>query len=498
VRRLLRGSRRLRAARQDTCHNRLVPGRLWLLVAALVLAVTGCAGSRANKAGGLQRERPVQLRLANVDSDPTNFDSPAYVEAVRRLSGGSIRIETTFGWRSDDPPSRAEKGTIDDVRSGKVDLAIVAARAWDLVGVKSFDALLAPFLVDSLELERRVLEGPPAERMLAGVRSLGLVGLALVPGQLRYPLGVTRALVTPADYVSATIGIRPSGIERATFAALGARTSIYPCCTLAGLDGADLDLSTIATDHYEQQAHALTTNVAFWPRVLVIVMSRKAFDALTPAQRVILRRAGRAAVEPHLAELRTDPQGWLDNVCPGSGLRLVVASTAQRAALRRAVAPVYRELERARQTRDVIGQIRNLRRNAPPTDAVRCARAAPVPVSASGPFDGRWQTSMTGKQLRHAGATRELAQLLRGSWALRFEHGRFDFRNRDAGAHARGTFFVHGDRARFVFARGVGLEGGKVAEVRWSIYNGRLSFIAIPGHMSALLDAAAWERAPSD
>jgi hypothetical protein len=376
-------------------------------------------------------------------------------------------------------------------------MAIVAARAWDLVGLKSFHALLAPFLVDSLELERRVLEGPLAERMLAGVRPLGLVGLALVPGGLRYPLGVTRALVTPADYAGATIGIRPSGIERATFAALGAKTRVYPSGTLAGLDGADLDLSTIATVHYEQQARALTTNVAFWPRALVIVMNRKAFEALTPAQQAILRRAGRAAVEPHLAELRADPQGWLDNVCPASRLRLVAASTADRAALRRAAEPVYRELGRNRLTREVIRQIRRLQRDAPPTDTVRCAGTAPAPVPATGPFDGRWQTSMTSAQLRHAGATRELAQMLQGSWIARFAHGRFDFRNDDTGAHARGTISVHGDRVRLVFARGVGLTGGQVAEVRWSIYQARLSFIEISGRLSALLDVAAWERAPS-
>jgi TRAP-type C4-dicarboxylate transport system substrate-binding protein len=470
---------------------------LLVAVAALVLVATGCAGSRGNKAGGVRQERPVRLTLANIDSDPTNFDSPDFVEALRRLSGGSIRIETSYGWRWGDALAHVEKGTIEDVRRGKVDLAIVAARAWDLVGVKSFDALLAPFLVDSLELERRAIEGPPAARMLAGVRPLGLVGLAVVPGQLRYPLGVTRVLVAPADYVGATIGIRPSGIERATFEALGARTRIYPAGTIADLDGADLDLSTIATNHYELQAQALTTNVVFWPRALVIVMNRKAFEALTPAQEAILRRAGRAAVEPHLAVLRADPRGWLDNVCPGSGLRLVAASAADRAALRQAVEPVYRELDRDRLTRELIAQIRGLRRDAPPTDTVRCARAAPVVASPTRPFDGRWKTSMTDAQLRRAGATKELAKMLQGSWNAHFEHGRFDFRNRDTRARARGTFVVHGDRARFVFARAVGLEGGQVAELRWSIYQDRLSFIAIPGRPSLLLDAAPWMRAPS-
>jgi TRAP-type C4-dicarboxylate transport system substrate-binding protein len=262
-----------------------------------------------DRSGARQSARTVDLTLANLDTDPSNSDSLDFVAAVDRLSHRSIRIRTIFGWRSNDALGHPEKGAIEDVRHGKVDLAVIAARAWDLAGVKSFHALLAPFLVDSLEFERRVIESPLTTRMLAGVRPLGLVPIALVPGDLKYPLGVTRALVRPGDYAGATIGIRPSGIERQTFEALGARARPYPAGSLTGLDGADLDVSTIASNHYEKQARELTTNVVFWPRALVIVMNRNAFDALRPAQWAVLRRAGRAAVEPHLAALRAAPGG---------------------------------------------------------------------------------------------------------------------------------------------------------------------------------------------
>ena len=54
--------------------------------------------------------------------------------------------------------------------------------------------MLAPFLVDSLELERRVLESPLATRMLEGVEHAGLVGIALLPGPLRSPFGISHLL----------------------------------------------------------------------------------------------------------------------------------------------------------------------------------------------------------------------------------------------------------------------------------------------------------------
>src|SRR5207244_6643586 len=115
-----------------------------------------------------------------------------------------------------------ESKTIDAVRRGQADLGAVGARVWDAFGVKSFRALVAPFLVDSLALEQRVLAGPLAARMLAGLDRAGVVGLAVLPGPLRRPLGLSRRLVGPADYRRATIAIRLGGVARATFRALGA------------------------------------------------------------------------------------------------------------------------------------------------------------------------------------------------------------------------------------------------------------------------------------
>jgi hypothetical protein len=348
--------------------------------------------------------------------------------------------------------------------------------------------------VDSLALERCVLDGPLAARMLTFVRRLGLVGLAMVPGALRYPLGVTRALAGPEDYKGATIGIRPSRIEQATFEALGARARLYPTASLARLDGADVDLSTIATDHYELQARALTANVPFWPRALVVVMNREAFEALTPEEQGILRRAGRAAVAPHLAELRVDPQGWLVNVCPRSRVSVVAASAADRAALLRAVEPVYDRLRRDPLTRDLIAGIRRLRREAPPADRVRCGRVTPLEPSRAGPFDGRWQATLTRADLLGQGASKPFADQLRGRWVAQFVKGRFEFHNPIAGADAGGRFVVRSDVVQFVFTRGIGLGSGRSEKARWSIYRNRLSFEAIRGPGLIGL-RGPWERA---
>ena len=139
--------------------------RLALTIALLAAAVAagGClGGGGSDKAGGEQAGDAVVLRLANRDS---SLDLDEYVDAVERLSDGSIRIELENGWR--ERQVEYEPRTIEDVRDGRVEMAKINARAFDTVGVDSLQPLVAPFAVDSYALQREVLRSGLATDMLA-------------------------------------------------------------------------------------------------------------------------------------------------------------------------------------------------------------------------------------------------------------------------------------------------------------------------------------------
>ena len=81
-----------------------------------------------------------------------------------RKAGGTIRIEVRNGWRAKDPDY--DRATIADVRAGRIDIAKIAARSWDAVGVQSFKALVAPMLIDTYALEQRVLTSDLPAQMI--------------------------------------------------------------------------------------------------------------------------------------------------------------------------------------------------------------------------------------------------------------------------------------------------------------------------------------------
>ena len=193
-----------------------------VLVAITVALVTSCgtAGNRDKAGGNGGRANPTTLTLATADTDQRDIGE--FVAAVDRLSHGSLRIDVPSGIHAKDVSYETE--LIADVRAGRYDMAQVGARAFDLDGVTTLDPLVAPFVIQTpAEQERVLMDRSTTRRLLSGLHRLKLVGIAMLPGDIRYLLGVTRLLRTVADLRGATIGIRPSRLAAATMQSLGAR-----------------------------------------------------------------------------------------------------------------------------------------------------------------------------------------------------------------------------------------------------------------------------------
>ena len=84
------------------------------LAVALGVAAVGCGGGSHDRAGGKIAPKTVVLTLATHESGTGVRE---WVDAVRRLSHGSLRIVVKGGWRRRE--ADYEKATIADVRAGK-------------------------------------------------------------------------------------------------------------------------------------------------------------------------------------------------------------------------------------------------------------------------------------------------------------------------------------------------------------------------------------------
>ena len=453
--------------------------RAFVLPAAIAVMLAACAGEGVDKAGGTKTEEPVVLTMANHEQGPE--DVQLWIEEVERRSGGSLRIQVTNRWR--DRELAYDKATIGDVQAGRVQLAKVAARAYDSVGIQSFQSLVAPFLIDNRTLEQRVLESDLTGEMLAGTGKLGLVGLAILPTELRKPLGISRPLVSVEDYQGARIGVREGEVAKATFAALGATpVETVPGGPLGGLDGAELGFGTIKGE--EQQAKAVTSNVTFWPRPVTLVINRKAFESLTPSQQDVLRQAGSAVLSRQL----DFTQGLRDedaSIICRRGLRFLRASDQDLAGLRRAVQPVYDRVESNAETRSFLQRIVAMKqetRAASTPDSPTCSPPGPTAAAASqqaAALEGVYRTSFSKEELAESPLLYDAGEINDSNWGdltLTFDRGRVTFTQRNdlENDTTSGTYTLNGTAISLRFTEGG--NAGETFAARWSLYRDVLTF----------------------
>ena len=237
------------------------------------------------------RTKAVTLTLANPLPQPDELRP--FVDEVERISDGKIEIRFRnkwLGW----PWRRGEAALIRDVAAGKADLGWVGSRAWDDVGVTSFDALHAPLVVDSYELEGEVLAAGVADELLEGVEALGVVAIGVLPGPLRKVLGVERPFLRPADFDGMRVGLNRSQVGSASLRARRNAGDRPGGVDLVGqVDGLEQHVASIDGNTYDDAAKYLTANVNLWPRWVVVFVNAERFERLARSQQDALREAVR-------------------------------------------------------------------------------------------------------------------------------------------------------------------------------------------------------------
>ena len=189
----------------------------------MAAGLTACSGDAPrNKAGGPPPSVTVTLGTPDYPSSSRQEfqDIGHLARQVHQLSGGQMNIRVLWGVAGE--ATDFEQVTVSLVRDGKVDLGWIGARAWDTLGVRSFQALQAPFLIDSYPLLDAVIKSPMTTQMLAGLNQAGFTGLGLYPDQLRHLVGFRKPLASLRDLRGAKIRVPPSRASEALFRALGA------------------------------------------------------------------------------------------------------------------------------------------------------------------------------------------------------------------------------------------------------------------------------------
>ena len=248
--------------------------------------------------------------------------------------------------------------------------------------------------------------------MLGGLKPLGVVGLGILPGPLRKPLGVSR-LVGPEDYAGKTLGVPALPRRRADAARARRARRGDP------VRGRDRRLRRRRAggrvDRRQRLRHG--RQVSDHQREPVAASHRhvhepKAFDELNGRQRAALRDAARVALPATLAIQQAEEQRGAGNLCR----RGVTSSRPAKPTWRRCVARCSPSTTNSSATRRPRPRSSRSKPCGPKRPPPPTRRHAPTParqqpgIGKATPIDGVYRVHTTPEDLRAAGASERRGQ----------------------------------------------------------------------------------------
>ena len=262
---------------------------------------------------------------------------------------------------------------------------------------------MRPLLIDSLPLERAVLESPLAPAMLGGLKPAGR-RRPRHPPRPAAPAARRRTARAPA-------GLRGRDDRAAALAdgradAGGARRARRrrspPRATIEGYDGVEQQIASIAGNGYDTAASHLTANVALWPRPVVLFAEPEgAGPASTHASATALTGAARAAIAPTFAFEQRDEAESAAILCRrGVRVRDRAARRPRRAAPRRAARLPPARAGPEDEGRDRRRSSRCAADRGPSGPTCSASRGSAQAAGAATPVDGVYRSDVTMAQLK--------------------------------------------------------------------------------------------------
>jgi len=235
-----------------------------------------------------------EFRVA--DTQPADYPTVKALEVMGRLiterTGGRHTLRIFHSRQLGE-----EKETIEQTRIGAIDI-----NRTNVAPLSSFipeaNILSLPFLFRSVDHLHRVLDGPIGEDILGRFDQYGLVGLAFYDSGARSIYNSARPIRSLEDLRGLRIRVQQSDMMVEMVRALGAEPVAMPYgqvqigLTTGLIHGAENNWpSYVTTDHYRAARYITLTEHTMSPEVLV--MSKRAWDALSVEDRALFREAAR-------------------------------------------------------------------------------------------------------------------------------------------------------------------------------------------------------------
>ena len=412
-------------------------GVMIAIVIVALVAACQATGSR-DKTGGDTAVLKLVTFEGEANANGQNYGPQAFVDNLRKVSGGRLKVDliTEYGGSAPDAESRVVRA----IASGQMDGGWPSTRAFADAGITGLKVVEAPMTITSYAAEKALVSGPVAGKLLGRLDGTGVVGLGLTVGPLRRPFAAKAPLLGPDDWKGIRFRVFNSPVQGDAVRALGATPadlsfSFIDQIKAGTLRGAEFDISQYEHNGFATEAGHVTANVVLWPKMFVLALSKKRFDALTTQQQAWVREAARQAVTASVAA--SYGQDSLVRTLCDRGVRFADATPGQIEGLRVKLQPVLERLAAKPADAQLLRDIQTIANQNPGAEKLdvpaSCQPAVagggslgPIPTTVSALPDGVYRRELTQQDVAAAGGDPGAA----GIWTITVRRGTYEGRCR--------------------------------------------------------------------
>jgi TRAP-type transport system periplasmic protein len=305
--------------------------RLFLktLVAAVTLSAFGLAQAQT---------RTLKFANQNAKGTPIVSGMEKFGELVEKKSGGKLKVQVFPGGALG-----SDQANVSAMQGGSLEMAAMNSGIFASL-VKDFAIYDFPFLFGNAKEADAVVDGPFGQSLHKKLEEKGLVGLGYYELGFRELTNSKHPITKVEDIAGLKLRVIPNPINVDWVKALGANPTplpfpeLYAALEQKAVDGQENPVATIkGAKLYEVQKYMTLTNHQYNPQSIVI--SKKVWDSLSPAEHKVLQEAAQESIAYERTQSRAALQSGLEDLKKG-GMQVTELPASEITKLREKMKPV--------------------------------------------------------------------------------------------------------------------------------------------------------------
>ena len=299
------------------------------VLATVALAAMGVAFAQT---------KTIKFANQNAKGHPIVMGIEKFAEIVATKSGGALKVNVFAGGALG-----SDQANVSALQGGTLEMASMNSGIFASLA-KEFAIYDFPFMFANIKEADAVVDGPFGKNLHAKLNDKGIVGLAYYELGFRNITNGKRPVNKVEDLEGLKLRVIPNPINVDWVKALGANPTplpwpeVYAALEQRAVDGQENPVATInSAKLYEVQKHLTLTNHQYNPQSVVI--SKKFWEKLTPAEQKIIQDAATESAKYQRAQSRSQAASILENL-KKNGMQVTELPPAEMAKLRNKMTPV--------------------------------------------------------------------------------------------------------------------------------------------------------------